>query len=140
MFSRAAKGSLSDVEHLLDRVLAIRPGRVHLEITPHVLELDELGQLAGRRGLHLSSILSQLGSNPRQIQHLVDLLLFFTDGLTEAESPGGEPFGEDRLIEVARSAVELRCENIVQRIHERISEFSKGKIIDDFTLIAIKVE
>jgi len=69
-----------------------------------------------------------------------DLLLFFTDGLTEAESPDGEPFGEDRLMETARSAIGLSCEDIVQRIHESISGFSDGKLIDDFTLIAMKVE
>ena len=69
-----------------------------------------------------------------------DLILFFTDGLTEAESPGGQPFGEDRLMAVARSAVELPCPDIVKRIHTAIYEFSNGKLIDDFTLIAVKVE
>jgi sigma-B regulation protein RsbU (phosphoserine phosphatase) len=69
-----------------------------------------------------------------------DLLLFFTDGLTEAEGPDGEPFGEERLIDAARSAVELPCADIVQRIHSIISRFSEGRLIDDFTLIAIKVE
>ncbi len=69
-----------------------------------------------------------------------DLLLFFTDGLTEAESPDGEPFGEARLIETAGSAVELGCDDIVQRIHETISGFADGKLVDDFTLIVLKVE
>jgi sigma-B regulation protein RsbU (phosphoserine phosphatase) len=69
-----------------------------------------------------------------------DMLLFFTDGLTEAESPDGEPFGEDRLIEAARSSIGLSCRDIVQRIHKSISGFSDGRLIDDFTLIAMKVE
>jgi sigma-B regulation protein RsbU (phosphoserine phosphatase) len=69
-----------------------------------------------------------------------DLLLFFTDGLTEAESPDGERFGEGRLIDIARSSIGLSCEDIVKRIHESISGFSDDKLIDDFTLIAMKVE
>jgi sigma-B regulation protein RsbU (phosphoserine phosphatase) len=69
-----------------------------------------------------------------------DLLLFFTDGLTEAESPDGEPFGEDRLIEAARSGIGLSCADLVQRIHKNIYGFSDGRLIDDFTLIAMKVE
>jgi sigma-B regulation protein RsbU (phosphoserine phosphatase) len=69
-----------------------------------------------------------------------DLLLFFTDGLTEAESPDGEPFGEDRLIEAARSGIGRSCEDIVKRIHDNIAGFSAGKLIDDFTLIVMKVE
>ena len=52
----------------------------------------------------------------------------------------GEPLGEDRLIEAARSGIGLSGEDIVQRIHESISGFPDGKLIDDFTLIAMKVE
>jgi sigma-B regulation protein RsbU (phosphoserine phosphatase) len=67
-----------------------------------------------------------------------DLLLFFTDGLTEAESPGGEPFGEDRLIEVARASADLQCSAIAERIYEEISAFSEGTLFDDFTLLVLK--
>ena len=69
-----------------------------------------------------------------------DLLLFFTDGLTEAENRLGDPFGEDNLIEAARSAIDLRCSDIVKRIHGEISDFSDGSLTDDFTLLALKVE
>jgi sigma-B regulation protein RsbU (phosphoserine phosphatase) len=69
-----------------------------------------------------------------------DLLLFFTDGLTEAENKYGEAFGEERLIETARSALDLGCSDIVKRIHGEIWQFSDGKLIDDFTLLVIKVK
>jgi sigma-B regulation protein RsbU (phosphoserine phosphatase) len=68
-----------------------------------------------------------------------DLLLFFTDGLTEAEDASGEPFGEDRLIEAARAALDLRCSDIVQHIHRTIVDFSGAKLADDFTVVALKV-
>jgi sigma-B regulation protein RsbU (phosphoserine phosphatase) len=68
-----------------------------------------------------------------------DLLLFFTDGLTEAEDASGDPFGEDRLIEFARSVIDLPGPDVVERIHRRISEFSGAKLADDFTLVTLKV-
>ncbi len=69
-----------------------------------------------------------------------DVLLFFTDGLTEAEDASGEPFGEDRLVEVARAALDLRCPDIVKRIHQTIMGFTGAKLADDFTVVAVKVE
>ena len=66
-------------------------------------------------------------------------MLFFTDGLTEAEDASGEPFGEDRLVEVARAALDLRCPDIVKRIHQRIMSFTGAKLADDFTVVAVKV-
>jgi sigma-B regulation protein RsbU (phosphoserine phosphatase) len=68
-----------------------------------------------------------------------DLVLFFTDGLTEAENAAGEPFGEARLIETARAAIDLPCFDIVQGIHREIAGFSGEKLTDDFTMIALKV-
>ncbi len=68
-----------------------------------------------------------------------DLLLFFTDGLTEAENKYGEAFGEDRLVDTARSVVDLSCSDIVKRIHGDIWNFAGGRLIDDFTLLAVKV-
>jgi sigma-B regulation protein RsbU (phosphoserine phosphatase) len=69
-----------------------------------------------------------------------NLLLLFTDGLTEAENRYGEPFGEERLIDAARSAIDLPCSDIVKKIHAEISEFSEAKLIDDFTVVALKAE
>jgi sigma-B regulation protein RsbU (phosphoserine phosphatase) len=69
-----------------------------------------------------------------------DLLVFFTDGLTEAENKYGEAFGEDRLIDAARSALDLGSEDIVKRIHNDIWSFSGGNLMDDFTLLVVKVK
>jgi sigma-B regulation protein RsbU (phosphoserine phosphatase) len=69
-----------------------------------------------------------------------DLLLFFTDGLTEAENKYGDAFGEDRLIDTARSAIDLSSSDIVRRIHSEIWNFSDGRLVDDFTLLVIKAK
>jgi sigma-B regulation protein RsbU (phosphoserine phosphatase) len=68
-----------------------------------------------------------------------DLILFFTDGLTEAMDRQGEAFGEERLIELGQSVIDLPCSDIVKRIYHDIVNFADGKLIDDFTLLVIKV-
>jgi phosphoserine phosphatase RsbU/P len=69
-----------------------------------------------------------------------DLLLMFTDGLTEPENERGEPFGESRIAELARSLLDLPCADIVSRLHEEILKFTHGMLTDDFTLLAVKVK
>jgi sigma-B regulation protein RsbU (phosphoserine phosphatase) len=68
-----------------------------------------------------------------------DLVLFFTDGLTEAMDRYGEVFGEERLVELGQSVIDLPVSDIVKRIYHDIVSFADGKLIDDFTLLAIKV-
>ena len=68
-----------------------------------------------------------------------DLLLFFTDGVTEAENHLGEPFGETRL-ETAVAGVDLPCSDIVERIHQAILDFSGTRLADDSTLMVLKVK
>src|SRR5690606_10284561 len=56
--------SLAGARHGFDRVLAIAPGGVHLEVAADVAELEELRQPALLRGLDLAAILPQLGRDP----------------------------------------------------------------------------
>ncbi len=67
-----------------------------------------------------------------------DVLLFFTDGLTEAENSDGEAFGEERLIEIATSVIDRPCADIVRSIHRAIMIYCQGKLSDDFTLLVAK--
>ncbi len=69
-----------------------------------------------------------------------DVVLFFTDGLTEAEDVYGDAFGEEKLIETARSLAGRPGSEIVKRIHQAVHEFASGHLGDDFTLLVIKVK
>ena len=68
-----------------------------------------------------------------------DTLVLFTDGITEAMNANREIFGEERLLEAARSngtgdAVKLR-----ERIFESVDDFAKGaRQHDDLTLIVLQ--
>ena len=67
-------------------------------------------------------------------------MFFFTDVLTEAEDVYGEAFGEERLIETARSLVDRSSSEIVRSLHEAVWSFSAGHLGDDFTLLVLKVK
>lgn len=65
-------------------------------------------------------------------------LLLYTDGLTEALSPGGEPFGEARLVRTFREHRDEPARAIVDQIFERVHEFSRGARADDQTAVIIR--
>lgn len=68
-----------------------------------------------------------------------DLLLAFTDGLTEPENTYGEEFGETRLLDAARRALSSTPEGIVSEIYRSVSEWTGSPDLqDDMTLIVAK--
>lgn len=70
-----------------------------------------------------------------------DLLVAYTDGITEAENPSGEQWGQDELESLLRSCARKNPEQIVREILDQISEFSKNdKQKDDTTLMVVRVE
>jgi len=69
--------------------------------------------------------------------HVNDVILLFTDGISEAENKAGEMFGYDRLTDALIENALLNAGDIVSNIiHEAVSFL--GEQVDDITLIAIK--
>jgi phosphoserine phosphatase RsbU/P len=65
-----------------------------------------------------------------------DRLVFFTDGVTEAQSKTLEEFGDERLLELIMTHRTLSAEEMKVRIMERLTEFTAGVLQhDDITLI-----
>ncbi len=69
-----------------------------------------------------------------------DCLVFFTDGVTEAESASGAEFGEARLQELLLAGYRLPSAELRDRIMEAVNEFSAGEAYDDATLMVVRVE
>lgn len=72
-----------------------------------------------------------------------DLLVLYTDGLTEAANPAGEFFGEERLAAVAVEAARLRLPpaEVVERIYAALDGFAAGvAYADDLTLVVLAAE
>jgi len=70
-----------------------------------------------------------------------DILLIYTDGVTEAENKDEEQFGVERLHDLIRKNVHLNAQELINLIYNQIVEFSKGvNQFDDITLMALKIE
>lgn len=68
-----------------------------------------------------------------------DVLVLYTDGITEAENEREELFGVERLTEVVRSYGHLRANDLKCRLLEEIKSFTRGTPLpDDVTLLIIK--
>jgi sigma-B regulation protein RsbU (phosphoserine phosphatase) len=69
-----------------------------------------------------------------------DRVLFYTDGITEAESPTGEMFGTGRLDEVLLEAGSCAAQGCLDDILQRIDTFTAGAPAeDDRTLLVADV-
>jgi len=68
-----------------------------------------------------------------------DLLLLFSDGVTESANSDFEPYDDERLINKLKEVVNLSSKEIVLTILEDVVKYSKdGSYSDDKTLVAIK--
>jgi len=68
-----------------------------------------------------------------------DVLVLYTDGVTESINEQMEDFGERRLGEMIAQASTKPCNDIVKTIHAAVSEFVGNQPqFDDYTLVAIK--
>jgi serine phosphatase RsbU (regulator of sigma subunit) len=73
--------------------------------------------------------------------HRGDVLVLFTDGISEAMNPESEMFGEARLAELVAEHGHLPAEELRERILREIEAFRSGAPQhDDMTMILIKVE
>ena len=70
-----------------------------------------------------------------------DTILFYTDGITEAEREADAGFyGEDRLLEVIKPSWDLSAEMICKTIENDLLDYIGGKQqSDDLTLVVLKV-
>lgn len=69
-----------------------------------------------------------------------DLIAIFSDGVTEAESPEGEEFGEDRLAEMLAQHRESSAEEAVEKVLDSVTEFTRSApAADDVTLVVARI-
>ena len=70
-----------------------------------------------------------------------DILVFYTDGVTEARNADGEEFETERLVELVRAYRELGAMDMVRRICRDVHHFQSDKFSqDDLTLSIVKCQ
>lgn len=68
-----------------------------------------------------------------------DVLVIYSDGVSEAQNPQGEEFGTVRLNEVVARNVDSSASGIRDRIEAALSKFAQGMpAADDITLVIVK--
>lgn len=68
-----------------------------------------------------------------------DIMVFYTDGLTEAENPQAEPFGEDRLAQSIQSNAHSGASALRDAILRDVDVFCAGNPpFDDITMLVVK--
>jgi len=68
-----------------------------------------------------------------------DVLIVYTDGITEAMNPQRERFGDEQFLAAIREYGNLKVDPLVDKIHDEITAFTRGYAQnDDITLVAIK--
>jgi serine phosphatase RsbU (regulator of sigma subunit) len=68
-----------------------------------------------------------------------DILVVYSDGLTDAESPQGEVFGEKRLLQIIQQEAPSGSYAVEQRCLKAIEDFTEGMPqVDDITFVVVE--
>ena len=67
-----------------------------------------------------------------------DMVLLYTDGLSEARRRGGEQFGEDRIAALLRRDPTVAPDVLCKSLLEAARNFAEGPVDDDVAIVAVK--
>ena len=86
-----------------------------------------------------------IGLSPDEICELAladlasgDVMVFYTDGVTEAENRLGEEFGLERLSTAVRDGFSLSAEDLMTNIYNAAADFCGDDFHDDVTILVVK--
>ena len=68
-----------------------------------------------------------------------DVLVAFTDGLTEPENEAGEEYGEERLMELLRNAAHMPAKELIERVmNDVVAWTGEESLQDDMTMLVVR--
>jgi serine phosphatase RsbU (regulator of sigma subunit) len=93
----------------------------------------------------LESSCPPIGLSPEEVCELAsenlvpgDVLVFYTDGVTEAENRLGEEFGMERLSATVLQGSSLSAEDLMTNIYNAAADFCGDEFNDDVTIVVVK--
>jgi serine phosphatase RsbU (regulator of sigma subunit) len=139
-------GALSDPEKYVTLLVG------EIDTTKRILRYVNCGHnpalwLRARTGTltRLDSSCLPIGLAPEEICEVTsedlaagDVLVFYTDGVTEAQNRHGEEFGMGRLSETVRSGSSLSAEDLMTNIYNTAADFCGDEFNDDVTILVVK--
>jgi serine phosphatase RsbU (regulator of sigma subunit) len=124
-----------------------RAGHCPLVYVPGPYAQRRKPQLMAPDGLVLGLTLDQGRTFNRLLEEVTlplgrgDLLVLYTDGITEAMSPDGECFGDARLASLIGQHADLPADELRERILREIDSFTESAVQqDDMTMVVLRVE
>jgi sigma-B regulation protein RsbU (phosphoserine phosphatase) len=93
----------------------------------------------------MNSSCPPIGLSPEEICEMAsadlmagDVVVFYTDGVTEAENRLGEEFGLERLSATVRRGSSLSAEDLTTNIYDAAADFCGDNFGDDVTILVVK--
>ena len=102
---------------------------------------DQLEKGGVMLGMFPNDVLSEIAEYEQETTQLCsgDVVLFYTDGVTETVNPDEELYGEERLEAVATRVKSESADQICQAIYNDVIEFQgEAQQFDDLTLMVLK--
>ncbi|MFW3591945.1 SpoIIE family protein phosphatase [Staphylococcus caprae] len=132
MFVTMFYGLYEEMNHLLYCSSAgHEPGYVYRAETEEFEEIDVRGRVLG--------VSQKTRYNQQEIPiYLEDLIIIFTDGVTEARDNTGEFIDKDKLLNLIQKNKHMHPQDIVQIIYESILKVQNPSRKDDMTILIIK--
>ncbi len=102
-------------------------------------EVEELQAPGLAVGVDEGTVFERVTRDVRLLMHSGDVLLLYTDGVTEAANSRSEEFGIERMRRVFREAAVEGAEKVLARVAAEVEGFTEGQPqSDDITLVAIE--
>ncbi|HEU4365036.1 MAG TPA: SpoIIE family protein phosphatase [Candidatus Krumholzibacteria bacterium] len=104
---------------------------------PALLATDRFVDRLGNGGMVLGAHRSQEYVEGTVAFRPGDLLLLYTDGITEQRNPSGELFGEERLVDFLRANRNLSPDGLQNALLDAVLAFGQGHQEDDITSVIV---
>jgi serine phosphatase RsbU (regulator of sigma subunit) len=123
--------------------MQVVPGHVRLELAcgghplPFIVHRDGRVDEVGRLGTLLGSDADPLLADVVVELEADDVLVLYTDGVTEVRRQRREVFGTEQLIELLQGCGGLRPDDIAARVEQAVMHASMGNLRDDMAVLAL---
>ena len=124
-----------------DQITSVNAGHNYPLVIRSEGGCDELEKGGVMLGMFPNDVLAQISEYEQEITQLDsgDVVLFYTDGVTETVNLDGELYGEERLEEVATRVKSENVNQICQSIYDDVIAFQgEAQQFDDLTMMVLK--
>ena len=124
-----------------DQITSVNAGHNYPLVIRSEGGCDELEKGGVMLGMFPNDVLAQISEYEQETTQLGsgDIVLFYTDGVTETVNLDGELYGEERLEEVATRVKRENVNQICQAIYDDVIAFQgEAQQFDDLTMMVLK--